>query len=468
MSRLDPALALETKPIGPLLLEYSIPAIIAMTITSLYNIISGIFIGHGVGPLALSGLAVTFPLINLFMAVCMLVAVGGATMCSIELGRKNKEGAALVLGQVVVLDLAFSVVFGALFLAFLDPILTLFGASPDTLPYASDYMRIMLWASPVGFLMLALNSLMRASGYPAKAMVTAMVSVGVSVVFSPLFIFGFHWGMKGAAWATVLAQLAAGVWILTHFFRKTSAVRFQPGIFRPRRAVAGPILAVGLAPFLMNVCACVVVIIINYGLRTHGGDLAIGAYGILNRLLMLFAMVVMGLTQGMQPIIGYNFGARQPLRVRRTLIYGVAAGTVVTMVGFAAFQLFPGILARMFTDHPELVALSVNGLRISGAAFFLVGSQIIITAYFQSIGRAKVAIFLSLSRQLLFLIPCLVLLPMVMGLNGVWLSMPVSDTLAFVVAVAFLGRSWRRQDNPCGGFGNPEDCVPPPDFERGG
>ena len=445
MSQLDPSFALENKPIGPLLLQYSIPAIIGMTISSLYNIISSIFIGHGVGPLALSAMAVNFPLFNLLMAVCMLVAVGGATVCSIELGRKNEEGACLVLGQVVVLDLILSVVFSAVCLFFLDPVLLMFGASAETLPYARDYMEVMLLLSPVGFTMLALNSLMRASGYPTKAMITAMVSVAVSVVLSPLFIFVFKWGMHGAALATVVAQLISGIWILCHFFHKNSLVRFRPGIFRLRKSVASSILAVGTAPFLMNACACLVVIIINHSLYRYAGDLAIGAYGIMNRVLMLFAMVVMGLTQGMQPIIGYNFGARKPWRVRLTMIYGIAFGSIVTITGTLCFECIPGLLARMFTDHPQLIELSVTSLRLSGAAFFVVGAQIVITAYFQSIGRAKIAIFLSLGRQLLFLVPCLLILPPLWGLNGVWCSMPASDLLAFLVGVTLLwqDRSFR-------------------------
>lgn len=464
MASSNPSASLESAGIGKLLLEYSLPAIIGMTVTSLYNIIDSIYIGHGVGALAISGLAISFPLMNLIMAICLLVAVGGSTVCSIELGRGNPQKAALVMGNVLVLGLIFGVAFGAGCLLFLDPILILFGASAETLPYARDFMRVLLMGLPIGYTMLGLNNVMRASGYPQKAMLTALLSVGVNVIVAPLFIFVFHWGIRGAALATVLSQCAALIWIFAHFRRQESLVHFQAGIYRLRASIMKAVLSIGLSPFLMNVCACVVVIIINLSLYRYGGDMAIGAYGIVNRVLMLFVMVVMGLTQGMQPIIGYNFGARKPLRVRKTLVYGVAAGAAVTTLGFLAFQLSPRPLARMFTDSAELVKLSVDGLRLCGAAFFLVGGQIVISAFFQSIGMASVAIFLSLARQLLFLIPGLILLPMAFGLDGVWLSMPVADSLSFIVAAAVLWRSWRNEVNPCGGFGDASACMPPDDF----
>lgn len=456
-----PSNALETRPVSRLLISYSVPAIIGMTVTSLYNIIDSIYIGHGVGALAISGLAVTFPLMNLIIAICLLVAVGGSTVSSIELGRKNPEGASVVMGHVLVLGLVFAVIFGLLALFFLKPILILFGASAETLPYAYDFMQVLLLGLPIAYTMLGLNNIMRATGYPQKAMLTALVSVGCNILIAPLFIFVFHWGIRGAALATVGSQCVALVWIVAHFCRKESTVHFTAGVYRLRSSVVRAILSIGLSPFLMNVCACVVVIIINNSLYRYGGDLAIGAYGIMNRIIMLFAMVVMGLTQGMQPIIGYNYGARKPLRVRRTLFYGVAVGSVVTAFGFLAFQLTPGLLASMFTTDPELTGLAVTALHIGGALFFLVGGQIVIAAFFQSIGMPSVAIFLSLTRQLLFLIPGLLILPRFLGLNGVWFSLPVADCLAFLVALGVLWRNWSCKNNPCGGFGDEADCLPP-------
>jgi putative MATE family efflux protein len=441
---------LETDPIGRLLLSYSLPAIASMTVVSLYNIISSIFIGHGVGPLAIAALAVTFPFINLILAVSMLVAIGGATVCSIELGAKNPDRAHEILGHVVVFSLVFGVLFGLVGLFFLDPVLILFGASADTLGHARDYLEIILWGAPLSFLMLALGHFIRASGYPARSMGMTVLSVGVNLILTPVFIFGFRWGMRGAGIATILAQTVSLAAMLVHFFRADSTVRFRPGIFKVRAAVFRPVLGIGLSPFLMNLCACVIVIIINQRLRVYGGDLAIGAYGIGNRLVMLFVMIIMGLTQGMQPLIGYNFGARRPDRVWRTLVYGLVVATTVTVCGFLAFHLFPEPLVLMFTDYPELVAMSVSGLRLVSLAFFLVGFQIVVTAYFQSLGRALVAIFLSLSRQLLFLLPCLILLPLYFGLDGVWLSLPLADSLAFTVTASMFVRVLKR--GPEGSF----------------
>lgn len=436
---------LECESIGSLLVSYSLPAIASMVMISLYNIFSSIFIGHGVGALAISGLAVTFPFINLLLAVCMLVAIGGATVCSIELGAKNRERAALVLGHNVVLSLIFGLFFCALGLLFLDPILMLFGASGQTIGYARDYMEIILWGSPFASLMIALSHFMRASGYPAKSMYISLLSVASNLALTPLLIFVFNWGIRGAGVATVLSQIFALFFLWAHFRNPGMVVHFQPGIFKLRVSVVKSMLGIGLSPFLMNLCACLIVVLINLGLYRHGGDLAIGAYGIVNRLLMLFAMTIMGLSQGMQPIIGYNYGAKRMDRVRKTLAYGIVSATAVTTFGFLAAQLFPAELAGLFTDHPELISMSVNGLHICTAAFFLVGSQIVVAGFFQSMGMAFIAIFLSLSRQLLFLLPGLILLPRFFDLNGIWISMPFADTISFLVSMTILLLA-RRED----------------------
>ncbi|MDL2209334.1 MATE family efflux transporter [Desulfovibrio sp. OttesenSCG-928-O18] len=434
---------LGTEPIGPLLLRYSLPAIASTTIVSLYNICSSIFIGHGVGPLAITGLAVTFPFMNLVLAVAMLVAIGGATVCSIELGAKNYDRAKMVLGHNVVLSLIFGAVFAVASLAFLDPILLLFGASEDTLGYARDYMEVILWGAPIGALMIALSHFMRASGHPAKSMFISLFSVGSNFILTPIFIFVLHWGIRGAAVATVLSQVFALFFLLAHFCNKSHLVHFVPGIFRLRLPVMRSMLSIGLSPFLMNSCACLVIVIINISLRAHGGDLSIGAYGIANRLIMLFAMVIIGLTQGMQPLIGFNYGARKMDRVKKTLVYGLIVGTIVTTCGFLAFQLFPAALARMFTTHQDLIAMAVRGLRLCTAFFFLVGSQIVISAFFQSMGKAPVAIFLSLSRQMVFLIPGLLVLPRFFGVDGVWISLPVADVCASVITFLILRHTYR-------------------------
>lgn len=429
---------LETKPVGKLLLQYSIPAIIGMTVTSLYNIIDSVFIGHGVGPLAISGLAITFPLMNLIIAFCTLVGIGGATISSIYLGQKDIEKTTSVLGNVFLLCVILGFCFGALALVFLEPTLRFFGASDATMPYARDFMQVIVMATPVSFTFIGLNNLMRASGYPKKAMLSSLLTVFVNIILAPVFIFHFNWGIRGAAFATVLAQASGLIWILAHFLNKNSTVHFKAGIFHLKKRVILSIFSIGMSPFLMNVCASTVVIILNNSFQRYGGDLAIGAYGIVNRVLTLFIMIEIGLTQGMQPVVGYNYGALLFDRVRKVLRYAMITGVSITTFGFVMSQLFPGLIVGMFTDNHELTELSKFGLRVTCLMFPLVGCQIIITNFFQSIGKAKVSIFLSLSRQLLFLIPFLLILPRFWGIAGVWGSMPMADSISFIIAVATL------------------------------
>lgn len=429
---------LGTAPIGKLLVEYSLPAIIAMTVVSLYNVIDSIFIGHGVGAMAIAGLAITFPLMNLIIAFCTLVGVGSATISSIYMGQKDTQRATYVLHNATILLLVNGVLVTIVTLIFLDPILLFFGASQETLPYARDFMQVILLANPIAYLFVGLNNLMRATGYPRKAMLSSFLTVAVNVVAAPIFIFLLGWGIRGAALATAIAQLTGLIWVLSHFLGKNSFISFKKGYFKLHRRIVSAILGIGMSPFLMNSCSCIVVIIINTSLQSYGGDMAIGAYGIVNRMLTLFVMVVLGLTQGMQPIIGYNYGANRFDRVKQTLHYGLIFGGCITTLGFLANELIPGVIVSFFTDSPELLAVSRNGLRIMSAAFAIVGLQIVITQFFQSIGKSQISIFLSLSRQLLFLIPCLLVLPRHYGTDGVWWSIPIADMVAFVVAVIAL------------------------------
>ncbi len=429
---------LGTAPIGKLLIQYSLPAIIAMTVSSLYHIIDSIFIGQGVGAAAISGLAVTFPLMNLVIAFCNLVGIGGATISSIFLGQRDMQRATETLHNVVWLCIISSVCFGGVAMLFLDDVLLFFGASHTTLPYARQFMQVILLGTPVAYLFIGLNNVMRSTGYPTKAMLSSIISVIANIILAPIFIFVFNWGIRGAALATLCSQAIGLVWVLLHFNNKNNFVHFDKRYNCLKRSIVGRIFSIGLAPFLMNACSCIVVIIINRSFIQYGGDLAVGAYGITNRVLMLFAMVAMGITQGMQPIIGYNYGARQMERVHRTLTYGIVAATVVTSMGFVLAQLVPEQTARLFTADAELIKLSANGLRISCMAFCLIGGQIVISNFFQSIGKAKVSIFLSLSRQLIFLIPALLILPGIYGIDGVWASLPLSDAIAFFVSIASL------------------------------
>lgn len=431
---------LETEPIGKLLLQYSIPAIIGMTVTSVYNIIDSIFIGHGVGPLAISGLAITFPLMNLIIAFCTLIGVGGAAISSIYLGQKDDLKATEVLHNVFILCLIAGVCFGGITWYFLDHILVFFGASADTLPYARSFMEVLLLGNPISFLFIGLNNVMRATGYPKKAMLSSLLTVAVNVVLAPIFIFHLDWGIRGAALATLLAQICGLAWVLNHFFRSSSYIHFRKGYYKLKRHIMASIFSIGMAPFLLNVCASGIVIILNHSFKTYGGDLAIGAYGIVNRVATLFVMVVIGLTQGMQPIVGYNYGARHFDRVQQTLKKVIFVAVTITTTGWLLSELMPNYIVAMFSDDRDLNALAEVGLRIAILSFPMVGAQIVITNFFQSIGKARISILLSLARQLLFLVPLLYILPHIGDLHiyGVWGSMPISDTIAFTASVITL------------------------------
>ena len=394
MSAASPSSPMElgSKSVSKLLVQYSVPAIIASVATSLYNIIDSIFIGRGVGPMAIAGLAITFPLMNLVIAFCTLVAVGGATISSIFLGQKNISRATDVVNNVFVLCLIHSFVFGGITLIFLDEILTFFGATPETLPYAKEFMQVILYGTPIAFVFIGLNNIMRATGYPARAMISALLSVGVNIILAPIFIFVLDWGIRGAAFATVCGQTAAFIWVMAHFLSKKSFIHFQRGNKWLTPMIIKRIYAIGLSPFLMNICACIVVVFINKALLDYGGadgNMAIGAYGILNRTTMFFVMIVFGVTQGMQPILGFNYGAKNFQRVRHTLSIGIWLGVAITTTGWILTEFWPGIIARLFTVDPTLIAISERGFRIYFIFYPLVGCQIVIQNYFQSVGRPK-------------------------------------------------------------------------------
>ena len=427
-----------TERIPKLLKQYAVPAIIAMTASSLYNMVDAIFIGHGVGPYAISGLALTFPFMNLAAAFGTLVGVGASTMASMLLGQKNYDIARKVLGNVVVLNFIIGLLFTIVALVFLNPILYFFGASENTISYAREYMEIILAGNVITHIYFGLNSLLRSAGHPKKAMAATIMTVLLNAVLDPLFIFTFDMGIRGAAVATILAQIVALILVVVWFCDKRELIHFERGIFRLEKRIVKDSIVIGLAPFMMNFVACFVVILINMRLKTYGGDLAIGAYGIVNRISFVFIMIVSGLTQGMQPIAGYNYGARQMSRVYEVLKKTLLYATVVLTIGFLIGELCPGLVVAIFTDDPELVEKSIKGMRLVVGMFPLVSLSMVIGNFFQSIGKPKQAIFLSLSRQLIFLIPSLWLLPLFFDIAGVWVSFMVSDFLASVVAVILL------------------------------
>ena len=436
--------ALGTESIGKLLMQYAVPAIIAMTASSLYNMVDSIFIGHGVGTMAISGLALTFPLMNLAAAFGSLVGVGASTLISVKLGQRDYDTAQRVLGNVFVLNMVLGVAFTIIVMLFLDPILYFFGGSDQTVGYARDYMQIILLGNAVTHLYLGLNAVLRSSGHPQKAMYATIATVVINTILDPVFIYGFGWGIRGAAVATIVAQVISLTWQFKLFSNKDELLHFHRGIFRLKRKIVFDSLAIGMSPFLMNLAACFIVIIINQGLKKYGGDLAIGAFGIVNRLVFIVVMIVMGLNQGMQPIAGYNFGAKLYGRANKVLRLTIIYATAVTTFGFLVGMLVPDLVGGIFTSDAELTELSVTGLRITVMFFPIIGFQMVTSNFFQSIGMAGKAIFLSLTRQMLILLPCLLVLPQFFGVAGVWYSMPVSDLLASLIALVMLVCQFRK------------------------
>ncbi|MBO7547944.1 MAG: MATE family efflux transporter [Bacteroidales bacterium] len=437
---------LGTLEIGKLLKMYAVPGIIAQTAASLYNIVDSIYIGHikDVGSFAISGLAVSFPLMNLSAALGTLVGVGAMTMISVMLGQKNYETAGKVLGNVLTLNTLIGIIFTVFSLLFLEPILRFFGASDNTLPFASQYMTIILLGNVFTHLYFGFNGILRAAGHPKTAMGLTLFTVTSNAILDPIFIFGFKMGIQGAAVATILCQMMALSYSFRFFLDKNSFLHFPRPLFQLDWRIAKSSLSIGLGPFLMNAAACIVAIFINQQLGRYGGDLAIGAYGIINRITFIFIMVVMGFTQGMQPIAGYNYGARLYSRVREIFVLTAKWAVLVTTVCFLVSELIPGAAVGIFTNDPELRHLAAHGIRIMNAAVALVGFGIVASNLFQCLGMVKISIFLSLSRQLLFLVPLIYILPDFLAEKGVWLSFPISDTLSVIFSAFFIIRLFRK------------------------
>jgi len=431
----------ETKKISKLVWDYALPAIIGTMVNATYNIVDRIFIGQGVGALAISGLAVTFPVMNLTAALGMLVGAGASSRISISLGKRDHERAEKILGNSFLLTIALNLVFITLLMIFLEPILMAFGASEETYPFARDYLQIILPGNIFVTMTYSFNSMMRASGYPQKAMYTMLIGAFLNIILDPIFIFVFGMGIAGVAWATIISMFLGMLFVMHHFTRKTSSLRLKRKNIRFEKSILIAIISIGLSPFFMQVAASGVAVLMNTSLKTYGGDLAIGAYGILLSMFMLIIMFVIGLNQGLQPIIGYNYGAESYPRVKATFYYGLKIATVVTTAGFLLGIFFPRLFARAFTSDVQLLDLAENALRISILAFPLVGFQVVLSGFFQSIGQAKKSIILSLSRQLIFLIPSIIILPRLFGLNGVWAATPVSDFMGALLAAYFF---WRQ------------------------
>lgn len=460
-------LSLGTDNIGSLLWRYAAPAIIAMASNSIYHIIDSIFVGHGVGGAAISGMAITMPIMNIAGAFGAMVGVGAAARMSIRLGEGNMQAAEKTLANAVMLNLILGFVLMAVMLIFLDPILQLFSggnASAETLSYARDFMRIILLGNMTQHMYLGLNEQIRASGYPQKSMRIILTAVALNLCLNPLFIFKFGWGIKGSALATVISQAVSFLIACSHFCLKSSFVRFRRAAFVLDWKIIKAILSIGLAPFMVNICASMVAAFVNTALLKYGGtgahdvvhtthasaDIYVGAYGIANRIVMLLIMVIQGLNQGMQPIVGFNYGAKQYDRVRKALFMTIGCGMTISTLGFLACQIFPESIAAMFVDSTKggdealMITAASQAMRIIVTMFPLVGFQIVAAAFFQYIGHAKLAIFVSMTRQMLFLLPLLWIVPRFLGATGVWVSMPIADCASITLAAILLTRELKR------------------------
>ena len=434
---------LADSPVGRLLWQYSLPAVVGMLVVSLYNVVDRIFIGQGVGPEAIAGLAVTLPVMNLSAALGVLVGGGAAARISVMLGAGDTDSAFRTLGNALVMSVSIAITYITVFALFLDDILMAFGASEATLPYAHEFIVYLL----PGFLLinvtLSFNNIMRASGYPMRAMVTNFIGAGINVALDPIFIFGLDMGIKGAAIATVISMIISGIYVMKHFFRTDSTVHFRRGIYVLDRRIVWGIVAIGAAPSLINAAASAVNAIINNSLLRYGGDTAVAAAGIFTTLSTLAVMSMSGIAQGMQPIVGFNYGAGRFSRMKRTYYLAVASASAISIISMAVGYLIPDLWAKAFTTSESLIDTTVNAFHHGFWAFWLVGFQVISTTFFQSIGKAGKSIFLSLARQVIFLIPLMLWLPRTMQLDGIWLAFPLGDLAATLCTLVLILYQWQ-------------------------
>lgn len=436
---------LGTAPVARILWKYSLPAVIGTVVTSVYHLIDSMVIGHAIdNPDVITGIAVTFPVMSLSAALGMLIGAGAATRISIVMGQKDLRRAEMILGNSVVLTVLIGIIYMSVFMAFLDPILRAFGASEASLPFAREFMQWIIPGMVLINLTFSYNNVMRATGYPRKAMATNLLGAGLNMILAPLFLFGFKWGIWGAALATDISMAITAFFVMQHFFVPAHTLSFRRGTFRLQRRIVVSVLSIGMSPFLINVAAAGINAIVNNSLKFYGGDNAVAAVVAFNRYATIFVMIVIGICQGMQPIIGYNYGSGRYSRLFRTLLYASVAAVVITTAGTACAQLIPGHIAGLFMQDAGQIDAAVNCLRITTISFWIVGFQIVATNFFQSLGMPLKSIFLSLTRQIIFMIPLLLILPRFMQLDGVWMAYPVSDAIATVLTAIMLAWQIRR------------------------
>ena len=434
------AARLGTESITKLIRDFALPAIAGLVVVSLYNIIDRIFIGQGVGPMAIAGLALTFPISNIVAAIGTLVGVGAASRLSIVLGKHDYEWGRNIVAHVPMLSIIFSSIFITFGLIYLDELIMLFGGSENTISYARDYLKIVIPASVFTNICFSLSSIIRGAGNPKKSMYVIFLGVILNIILDPIFIFGFGMGIEGVALATAISMFCGAIYAMSHFMDKNNPLSFRLKNFKLKKQIVKNIVSIGMSPFAMNFASCFVVIVVNIQLQRTGGDLAMGAFSIVNSYLMLIVMIILGFCQGTQPIIGYNFGAGNMKRVKDTFFIATRITSIVCIVGLFIIQVFPEELARAFVKDEDMIRITVQGLRFCSIAFPVIAVQIVISQYFMAISKAKLSIVLSLSRQVLFLIPLMLILPKYFGLMGIWISIPISDTLSGIMAIYFIAR----------------------------
>ena len=436
--------ALGEEEISTLLWKFSLPAIVGMVVNALYNVVDSIFVGHGVGEIGLAAVTIAFPIMIILMAFGMLVGVGAAAVVSLRIGQHKQHEAEKILGNAFTLAAILSVTLSAGMLLYLDPILISLGAQPNVLPYARDFTRIILLGSIFMYIGFGLNNVVRAEGNPKMAMTTVLISAGLNIVLNPLFIFTFHLGISGSALATVVSQGVSAIWVLAYFLGDKSLLKLRLSNLVLDKDIVLSIFKIGMSPFLMQIAASVVTVLFNYSLLKYGGELAVASIGVINRIAMLMLMPIFGLSQGLQPIIGYNYGAKNYARVIKALKIAIYAATIFSATGFLFIQLFDEQIIMLFNDNPELISIGSHGMRIYLCMLPIIGFQIIGGNYFQAVGKAGYAIVLSMSRQVIILIPLVLILPGMLGLNGAWLASPIADFISATLTGVFLFREIRK------------------------
>ena len=432
-------------PIRKVLWKFFVPAFTGVVVNSLYNIVDRIFVGQGVGAMALTGLSVVFPIMVIMMAFSMLIGVGAGVRISIHLGKKQYDQAERVLGNAFILLLIISVLMSGFGFLIKDPLLRMFGAGADTIDYANQYLNIILLGVTFNMVGFSLNNLIRSEGNAKIAMYSMLISAGLNIILDPIFIFALGMGVKGAAWATIISQFILCIWVIRHFRSENSVIKLKSKFFTIKWGVVVSIISIGFSSFSMQFAASIVHGLFNVQLIKYGGDLAVGAMGIINSISMLVVMTIVAINMASQPIYGFNFGAGNFVRVRQTLFLSLKAAVLISIGGFLVMELFPGLIIKAFnSSDPELLKIGKTGLRIFMLALPVVGFQIIAGNFFQSTGKAAVSAFISLLRQFIVLIPILLILPPFWGLTGVWVSAPISDFIAGIISFSFLFREIKR------------------------